>query len=450
MPDRRPAAPHSSPRPPQRNTDPHRWIANLRNGRFHLALTVTLAASLLIALGVPIARTRASTQEPPTQPALVAGEGLVAALNAQAETVVAALAEAGSPPLAQDTALAAASQSGRGGHLIPPSLLAAVGRIAARGVLTSPRGDASLLMQRQQAVPFTVHEDGFAFNQLSSHLTVGQALAGLGIALGPADILSPRSTAPLSAGLHVYIQRASRIDLRVGGQQRTVYTHAATAGDVLAEAGVALQPLDRVSPSVDSPVRQSMAVDVTIVRAAAEYVVEAIPFSTIYQDDADLLQGDEMLVQAGSNGYIRKEYRVVYENGVEVSREQTGETVELPVDQIIAEGTAIAYPVYVASVPAAGPGPGCAYTMTVYATWYTSASAGGFGRTATGTEVYKGIVAVDPSVIPLGTQMYIPGYGYGLAADTGGGIIGHMIDLAYGDYDVYDWSTRWVDICILG
>ncbi len=91
----------------------------------------------------------------------------------------------------------------------------------------------------------------------------------------------------------------------------------------------------------------------------------------------------------------------------------------------------------------------CSRTLNVYATWYTAASAGGSGVTATGTGVYKGIVAVDPRVIPLGTRMYIPGYGYGIAADTGGAVIGNHIDLGYGADDVKDWRTRWVDICIL-
>ena len=87
--------------------------------------------------------------------------------------------------------------------------------------------------------------------------------------------------------------------------------------------------------------------------------------------------------------------------------------------------------------------------MTVWATWYTAASAGGYGTTATGTIVQKGTVAVDPSVFPLGTRMYIPGYGYGVAEDTGGAIIGHIIDLGYGPNDVWDWSSRYIDICIL-
>ena len=51
------------------------------------------------------------------------------------------------------------------------------------------------------------------------------------------------------------------------------------------------------------------------------------------------------------------------------------------------------------------------------------------GRTASGLPVGHGIVAVDPSVIPLGTRLYVPGYGEAVAADTGGAVRGAMIDL---------------------
>ena len=60
------------------------------------------------------------------------------------------------------------------------------------------------------------------------------------------------------------------------------------------------------------------------------------------------------------------------------------------------------------------------------------------------------MVAVDPSIIPLGTRMYVPGYGHGVAADTGGAISGNVIDLGYPDGVVPDWTSGWVDIYILG
>lgn len=51
------------------------------------------------------------------------------------------------------------------------------------------------------------------------------------------------------------------------------------------------------------------------------------------------------------------------------------------------------------------------------------------GRTALGIRVRKGIVAVDPKLIPLGTKLYVPGYGRGIAADVGHAVKGHIIDL---------------------
>ena len=46
--------------------------------------------------------------------------------------------------------------------------------------------------------------------------------------------------------------------------------------------------------------------------------------------------------------------------------------------------------------------------------------------------------------------MFIPGYGYGVAADTGGGVVGNVIDLGYPDGVAVDWISSWVDIYILG
>jgi 3D (Asp-Asp-Asp) domain-containing protein len=93
--------------------------------------------------------------------------------------------------------------------------------------------------------------------------------------------------------------------------------------------------------------------------------------------------------------------------------------------------------------------------MHVYATWYNPASAGkprsspGYGITSTGVPVTRGIVAVDPRVIPYGTRMFIPGYGFAIAADCGGGVKGNMIDLGFPDGVEVDWVSHWVDIYIL-
>ena len=70
------------------------------------------------------------------------------------------------------------------------------------------------------------------------------------------------------------------------------------------------------------------------------------------------------------------------------------------------------------------------------------------GRTATGMPVGQGVVAVDPSVIPLGTRLYVPGYGNGVAADVGGGIKGDTIDLWMTPSQCAAWGRRTVTITI--
>jgi 3D (Asp-Asp-Asp) domain-containing protein len=81
--------------------------------------------------------------------------------------------------------------------------------------------------------------------------------------------------------------------------------------------------------------------------------------------------------------------------------------------------------------------------LTVSATCYDLS-----GRTATGMPVGQGVVAVDPSVIPLGTRMYVPGYGNGVAADVGGGIKGDTIDLWMTPSQCGTWGRRTVTITL--
>lgn len=69
--------------------------------------------------------------------------------------------------------------------------------------------------------------------------------------------------------------------------------------------------------------------------------------------------------------------------------------------------------------------------LTVEATAYSSQDPGNGNYTATGSRLKKGIVSVDPRLIPLGTKLYVEGYGYAVADDVGGAIKGHRIDLAY-------------------
>jgi uncharacterized protein YabE (DUF348 family) len=293
----------------------------------------------------------------------------------------------------------------------------------------------------------TLHIDGLESNATTQQNTVAAALQEIGVALNDADIVTPARDAEVSAGMHVFVTHARRIELDLGqGAFTPLFTQAKTVGEALAEAGYDVRPEDTVLPSREATVLNGIVVKLVMTRDVTDATDQPIPHQTQYQYDATMAKGQQVVVQAGADGNIHREYKVRLVNGQETSREIASETRLEPTTAIVTVGT------YVAPTPApalAPDGSQCAKTVTMWSTFYTAASAGG-STTRTGTGVYKGIVAVDPRVIPLGTRMYIPGYGYALAADTGGGVKGNWVDVAYGWGDTIDWYSHYVDICVLG
>ncbi len=415
---------------------------------------VALAAVGIAVMAFPLARPRVRAEDPTGQPVLVVAGGLSAALHSQAETVVSALTQAEPTPTPRAQASSQSLDEISGGFLVPRSLLTAAAHVLVRGALAAPEGQQGLVMEMGPPVRFTLHQGSLPSNVFSTRPTVGSALSALGADFSRHDLVWPPPETSLTAGLHVFVQRAKAVTLSVGGDEPArVHTHADTVGDLLAERGIELSKDDSVAPALSTPMRDGLVISVTVVREITEFEDTAIPFGTIYRDDPSYLEGEYILVQEGEDGFVRREYSVVYENGEEVSWELLSEMVVAPTYRIVAQGTAVVAAAVAAPVatPVAPPDsdPQCARTLTVWATWYTASSAGGAGVTATGTTVQKGTVAVDPSVIPLGTRMYIPGYGYGVAEDTGSAIIGNIIDLGYGPGDVMDWRSGWAEICIL-
>ena len=89
-------------------------------------------------------------------------------------------------------------------------------------------------------------------------------------------------------------------------------------------------------------------------------------------------------------------------------------------------------------------------SIVVEATGYTRYDEGCSDYTATGEYLRRGIIAVDPSIIPMGTRVFIPGYGVAVAADTGGAIRGNKIDLAFDTRsEAFAWGRRTITMFIL-
>ena len=152
-------------------------------------------------------------------------------------------------------------------------------------------------------------------------------------------------------------------------------------------------------------------------------------------------------------------YRVVYEDGVLVTKELVQESVvSAPINKIIEYGTVAQY------TTARGETFRYSKVLNMRATAYTSSYKDtgktpdhpAFGITYTGIKARRGIIAVDPKVIPLGTRVYVegvgktPDYGYALAADIGGAIKGDLIDLYFETQEEADnWGLRKVRVYIL-
>lgn len=149
-----------------------------------------------------------------------------------------------------------------------------------------------------------------------------------------------------------------------------------------------------------------------------------LPFREIVVEDASLpAQAQETAVE-GDPGLVAARYRVVYRDGIEVARIFVGEQVlRQPVDRIVRRAPG-----------PEGPSRGLPFqarSLVMEATAYAPYGPDTNGVTATGVMAERGIAAVDPRVIPLGTRLYVEGYGYALAADTGGAIKGNRIDLCF-------------------
>ena len=72
------------------------------------------------------------------------------------------------------------------------------------------------------------------------------------------------------------------------------------------------------------------------------------------------------------------------------------------------------------------------------------------GKTATGIPAAKGVIAADPRVIPLGTRVYVDGYGEAIAADVGSAIKGNRIDVCFDTHEeAWSWGVKQTKVYIL-
>lgn len=293
--------------------------------------------------------------------------------------------------------------------------------------------------------------DGGELEITTAAWRVGGALRSAGVVLGAADAVTPPLDAFLSDGDAITVVRAREVVLHVDQETERLAVAGETVRDVLVAAGVRMGPLDRVEPVRETPIEDGL--EIRVIRVTQEEVVERqeIPFRTLEWAEPHLTKGERRLVREGRPGILEVRTLVTYENGEVAHRKVVSrDVVEQAVDQVIGVGTREGVNVL---QTASGP---LHYTKAIpmVATAYypgpESTGEWADGYTYTGLRAGKGVVAVDPTVIPLGTRLYIPGYGEAIAADIGGAIKGNRIDLGFATYrEAIEYGRRSVTVYVL-
>jgi uncharacterized protein YabE (DUF348 family) len=279
--------------------------------------------------------------------------------------------------------------------------------------------------------------------------TVEDFLKEQNIVLNEYDHVKPKPNTMIQKGMNVLVNRAFPLTLLDGGEKKEVWSTSTTVADFLTQQGVTLTELDRVEPGLVETVTQNGVINVIRVEKVTDVVEEPISFAVVTQKDESLAKGTEKVITPGQAGLVSKQFEITKENGQEVSRVLLNEqTLKDKQDQVVAVGDK-AEPVQIASR-----GSESGKEIYVTSTAYTASCSGCSGTTATGINLHANpnakVVAVDPSVIPLGTKVYVEGYGYAVAADTGGAIKGNKIDVFFpSKQSAYQWGRRTVKIKVL-
>ncbi|MBE2224175.1 MAG: G5 domain-containing protein [Anaerolineae bacterium] len=237
----------------------------------------------------------------------------------------------------------------------------------------------------------------------------------------------------------------------VDGSSQTLQSSHTNPLDVITQAGILLNELDYTRPGSAAALQPGDTIEV--IRVTEQVIIEdeAIPYETVWQPNDQMDLDTREQISVGTPGLARKQITIRTENGIEVSQEQTASWIEQePVNEVTAYGTRITL-----NTINTEQGPREYWRVVkMRVTSYTAASSGkspdhpGYGITASGLPAGKGVVAIDPNVVPFQSEVFVPGYGVAIAGDTGGGIRGRWIDLGW-DADNYESWTGHVDVYYL-
>ncbi len=310
------------------------------------------------------------------------------------------------------------------------------------------------LLSQMQA--FTVLDGGRRFIISARTADVTEAMRLAGVTVGEHDAV--RCT-----GNEITINRAFAVTVTVDGDTRQVYLTGGTVGDALAEAGVDTEEYRLVNALVSDTLDEGADICLeSVLNYAEREEREELAFEKTVQYTPDLPKGVSRVLQEGRCGEVVRLVRDTVVDGEVISSVVLSEQRTEPVTEIRLVGTTVGMALSPApyDIPLDELGQPIGYkSLTVgQCTAYTN-DRGLCGKyTSTGRVAAVGVVAVDPRVIPYGTELYIVSadgsvvYGYAIAGDTGGALTSGrvLVDLFMDTYeDCMQFGRRNMNVYIL-
>ncbi|WP_075620351.1 G5 and 3D domain-containing protein [Paenisporosarcina indica] len=284
----------------------------------------------------------------------------------------------------------------------------------------------------EQAKKITITVDGKEQTIQTTADQVSQVLTEANIEVSEHDKLTPELDAKVGPNENIAIEKAFPVTLVDGVNEKKIWSTSTTVADFLKQQEIQMNEFDRVEQRMEDLVIPNDVIQVVRVEKVTDVVEAATNFAVETRIDKNILKGKEKVVQEGKEGLTKRTYEIVSENGKQVSRVLKSEdVVKEPLKKVVAVGTKVVTASVSRGSTTEAPSGGKEFYVS--ATAYTAYCNGCSGITATGIDLRSNpslkVIAVDPEVIPLGSKVWVEGYGYAVAGDTGGAIKGMKIDL---------------------
>lgn len=323
-------------------------------------------------------------------------------------------------------------------------------------------GEANIVIHRSLNIPVSVDGD-VVYVECAYDETVEDIITRSGIELDLQDVIEPAEDTACAELTQVEVHRGYPVYVEVDGDTVELYAYQQTAQEILDRAGIMLEQEDYIDCDPNSVIAEGETVKVTRIRYEMVESYEVIPYSTVTQKSNIVSMYGNEVVQQGVNGTRTNTSLVKYVDGVRVSESAvSSEITAEPIDEIINVGAALATPYSKISPDYLVLEYGLPTSYETILTGKSCAYTAPYGSgTASGRALEIGTVAVDPSIIPYGSELYIVStdgsyvYGYAIAADTGDLTAnGVLVDLYMGNMENYyeeslNYGAREVNIYVL-